>query len=99
MIKYKKEFILTRTDPSTNIDTITRAQDTLEQDIYKEQIKMYVSHREKYLENKDKLYSVIWGQSSDTIQSKLQSKSTFQHIDDNSTLSYLCIKCHKNTST
>ena len=61
MIKYKKEFILTRTDPSTNIDTITRAQDTLEQDIYKEQIKMYVSHREKYLENKDKLYSVIWG--------------------------------------
>ena len=43
---------------------------------------MYVSRRERYMENKDKLYSVIWGQCSDTIQSKLQSKSTFNDIDE-----------------
>ena len=42
---------------------------------------MYVSRKERYMENKDELYSVIWGQCSDTIQSKLQSKSTFSDID------------------
>ena len=34
------------------------------------------------MENKDKLYSVIWGQCLDIIQSKLQSKSTFNDIDE-----------------
>ena len=63
MIKYKKEFIPIIPDPSNNTDTTTMAQDALDHDIYKEQIKMYVSHRERYVENKDKLYSVIWGQS------------------------------------
>ena len=43
---------------------------------------MYVSRKEQYTENKHKLYSIIWGQCSDTIQSKLQSRSTFQQIDE-----------------
>ena len=43
---------------------------------------MYVSRKERYVENKDKLYSVVWGQCSDTIQSKLQSKPTFSNIDE-----------------
>ena len=43
---------------------------------------MFVSRRQRYVENKYKLYSVIRGQCSDTIQSKIQGKSTFQHIDE-----------------
>ena len=43
---------------------------------------MYVSQKERYVENKDKLYSVIWGQCSDSIQSSLQSKHTFSRIDE-----------------
>ena len=74
MIKHEKEFVFTRPTQPSSTSTTTRSQDSLEQDIHKEQVKMYVSRRERYVENKDKLYSVIWGQCSDTIQSKLQSK-------------------------
>ena len=82
MLKHEKEYTFDKPSQPNNSGTTTRSQDALDQDIYKEQIKMYVSRRERYMENKDKLYSVIWGQCSDTIQSKLQSKSTFNDINE-----------------
>ena len=82
MLKHEKEYTFDKPSQPNSPGTTTRSQDALEQDIYKEQIKMYVSRRERYMENKDKLYSVIWDQCSDTIQSKLQSKSTFNDIDE-----------------
>ena len=82
MLKYEKEFTLEKPTQPISTTTTTRSQDAIDQDIYKEQIKMYVSRKERYVENKDKLYSVIWGQCSDSIQSKLQSKPTFHNIDE-----------------
>ena len=82
MLKHEKEYTFNKPSQPSSSGATTRSQDAIEQDIYKEQIKMYVSRRERYMENKDKLYSVIWGQCSDTIQSKLQGKSTFNHIDE-----------------
>ena len=43
---------------------------------------MNVSRKERYVENKDKLYSVIWGQCLDAIRSKLQGKTTFHVINE-----------------
>ena len=42
---------------------------------------MYILHQERYIENKAKMYSFIWGQCSNTMQSKLQSKQSFQQTD------------------
>ena len=72
----KKEFEFTKPikpNPPTQED----------EDIYKERVKIYVSRKDRYEENKDKLYSIIWGQCSNAMQSKLQNKTTFQDIDDN----------------
>ena len=82
MIKFEKEFVLDRPTQPANAGTRTRAQESMDQDIHREQVKMYVTRGEQYTENKDKLYSVLWGQCSNTIQSKLQSKPTFQAIDE-----------------
>ena len=43
------------------------------QDISKEINKIFVTQKNRYQENKEKLYSVILGKSLDVIQSKLQS--------------------------
>ena len=51
-------------------------------DMYKESIKEYVNWRNRYQENKEKLYEIIWGQCSDSMQSKLQSRNNFNHIDE-----------------
>ena len=59
MIKHERDFTLDKPSQPSNSSTTTRFQDALDQDIYKEQIKMYVSHKERYIESKDKLYSVI----------------------------------------
>ncbi len=82
MLKHEKEFQFTRPNPPTSTSTTTRSQDSLDQDIYKEQIKGYVARKQKYDENKDKLYSVIWGQCSDSMQSRIQSNTNFQSIDE-----------------
>lgn len=82
MLKHEKEFQFTRPSPPSSTPTTTRAQDSVDQDIYKEQIKGYVARKQKYDENKDKLYSVIWGQCSDNMQSRIQSDTIFQSIDE-----------------
>ena len=82
MLKHEKEFQFVRPNPPSSTSTTTRSQDSLEQDIYKEQIKGFVTRKQKYDENKDKLYAVIWGQCSENMQSKLQSNTSFQAIDE-----------------
>ena len=79
MLKHEQDFELTR--PSAPSGS-TRSSSTVDQDIYKEKIKGYVARMEKYTENKHKLYSVIWGQCSDSMQSKLQNKDNFMQIDE-----------------
>ena len=79
MLKHKQDFVLAR--PSAPSGS-TRSSSTVEQDIYKEKIKGYVARMEKYSENKHKLYSVIWGQYSDSMQSKLQNKDNFTKINE-----------------
>ena len=78
MLKHEEEFNFI--PPSA--PRITRSnENTVEQDIYKEQVKMFVSRRERYNENKDKLFPLIWGQCSNSMQSKLQAKTGFHEID------------------
>ena len=49
--------------------------------IYKENVKVFVMRKNGYQENKEKLYSVIWGQCSNAIQPRLQSKTRFTDMD------------------
>ena len=79
MLKHKQDFVLACPSAPSGL---TRSSNTVEQDIYKEKIKGYVAQMEKYSENKHKLYSVIWGQCSDSMQSKLQNKDNFVRIDE-----------------
>ena len=79
MLKHEQDFELTRPNAPSGS---TRSSSTVDQDIYKEKIKGYVARMEKYTENKHKLYSVIWGQCSDSMQSKLQNKDDFDRIDE-----------------
>ena len=50
-----------------------RPHTQLETDIYKEEIKQYVSRKSKYEANKISLYSIVWGQCTDGMQTKLES--------------------------
>ena len=85
MLKHEDEFIIEQpTAPAVN-QRSTRQNDKsyqVEIDIYKENVKMYVMRKNRYQENKEKLYSVIRGQCSDAMQSKLQSKSRFAEMDE-----------------
>jgi len=57
--------------------TETQLQDTLEVDIYKESIKVYVSGRTTLTRNVEKTYGIIWGQCSSALQSKIKSVSEY----------------------
>ena len=82
LLKNEREFEIDR-PVAPDIPRSTRTGDNINQvemDIYKENIKVYVSRQNRYQENKEKMYSVIWGQCSSSLQSKIQSK-LFQQID------------------
>ena len=91
MLKHGEDFVFTHPiHPSANVGATTthrartQAQDVqdIDQDIYKEKIKVYVARSEQYMENKQKLYSIIWGQYSSGMQSKLRGKPLFKDMDN-----------------
>ena len=45
---------------------------------------MKVKRAEMYNENKNKLYSVIWGQYSDTIKTKLKALNSYEELSEGS---------------
>ena len=53
-------------------------------EIWKKQISNYVKRAEMYNENKNKLYSVIWGQCSDTMKTKLKALKAYEEISEGS---------------
>jgi len=79
-----KEALRNGTDGNTKKDGDGQpVYDQTDQDIYKEQIKQYVTRSSRYTANKTKLYEVIWGQFPHAMQAKLQSTSNFDVIDRN----------------
>ena len=69
LLKNEREFEINR-PVAPDIPRTTRTADNnnqVEMDIYKENIKVYVSRQNRYQENKEKMYSVIWGQCSDAL--------------------------------
>ena len=74
MLKNEEEFNFTKT---VKPNPLVQEDD----DICKKRVKNYMSRKDQYEENKEKLYSIIWDQCIDVMQSKLQNKTTFQEID------------------
>ena len=62
---------------------------SLEEDIYKEEIKVYVKARASLKNTLHSLFSVIWGQCSQVLKNKLESKSEYEDIKANSDVSGL----------
>jgi len=50
-----------------------------EMEYWKKQLDIYWERRGVYADNKTKLYSLIWGQSTKTTQSKLETHAEFSH--------------------
>ena len=57
--------------------------------LYKEQIRRYATRLDKQTANQRALYSVMWGQCSPTLQSKIQGVSTFRTMHTSCDLSAL----------
>lgn len=59
----------------------TDPNDRWEQDIHKKRVKQYVTRQTKYESNKTALYTIVWGQCSEAMQSKNQGKMNFEDIE------------------
>ena len=57
--------------------------------LYKEQIRRYATRLDKQTANERALYSVMWGQCSPTLQSKIQGATTYKTMHANCDLSML----------
>ena len=62
---------------------------SLEEEIYKEEIKVYVKTKVSLKNTLHSLFSVIWGQCSQLLRSKLESKSEYEGIKENNDVSGL----------
>ena len=62
---------------------------SLEEEIYREEIKVYVKTKVSLKNTLHSLFSVIWGQCSQLLRSKLESKSEYEGIKENSDVSGL----------
>ena len=84
------------TKPTYNEDNEEESLDEdLEEDIYKEEIKAYVKAKLSLKATLHSLFSVIWGQCSLLLRSKLESKREFESIKENKDVSGL-LKLIKN---
>ena len=54
-----------------------KMKDSLEVDIYKEEIKIYVTSKSILSRNLEKTYGIIWGQCSSALQSKVKSITSY----------------------
>ena len=64
-------------------------------EIWKKQVSSYVKRAESYLENKSKLYSVIWGQCSETMKTKIQAFEAYEDLSEVKGISY-CFETREN---
>jgi hypothetical protein len=71
MIKYFEDFnFIHPADPQANAGQ-------LEIEYWKKELNLFWKRRGTYMDNKMKLYSLIWGQSSKTTQSKVETHHHF----------------------
>ena len=75
MIKTLQESVIPEPTESTTIKS-----DKVRERVFEEKIKSYVQKQESYEENKSKLWDVIWDQSSDALQHKLESLTGYEKI-------------------
>ena len=57
---------------------ITQGDDSVDEDLYKEEIKTYVKDKKNLDTTLCSLMNVVWGQCSITLKSKLESKAVFK---------------------
>ena len=56
---------------------------SIEEEIYKEEIKVYVRTKRSLKSTLHSLFNVVWGQCSIKLRSKLESKDEFKNIKEN----------------
>ena len=62
---------------------------SLEEEIYREEVKAFVKAKNSLKNTLHSLFSVIWGQCSQLLRAKLESKSKYKSIKENSDVSGL----------
>ena len=62
---------------------------SIEEEIYKEEIKAYVRAKRNLEATLRSLFNVVWGQCSINLKSKLESKDEFKHIKENKDIAWL----------
>ena len=56
----------------------TESSDTVDKDIYKEEVKLFVSREINLRRNIEKIFGLVWGQCSSALQSNIKAISEFE---------------------
>ena len=78
--------------------TETEQEDSLEVDIYKEKVKVYVSGLSHLSRNIEKVYGIVWGQCSSALQAKIKSVSGYHEKSSTLDCLWLLQELKKATS-
>ena len=68
---------------------ITEEEGSVDEDLYKEEIKTYVKDKKNLDATLRSLFNVVWGQCSITLKGKLESKEFFKTIKQNKDIAEL----------
>ena len=79
----------TKLKPSKPVKKGTDEVDPVDMDIYKEQVKLYVSRQSNLRRNMEKAFGLIWGQCSSSLQQNLKSLEEFDDAYDDLNILWL----------